>query len=120
MLLLFYPLLGRFFWVRFLRIPLPRTARILDFHDSLSLLFLLFSRIFFYPQRLSYAEALETGRLCGGIHNCIEKGLCHEDIVVSVNSMLKSFFTDFIHTENAPFRWRYEEDLKQIYQGHLP
>ena len=83
----------------------------------ISLLSLLFSWIFFYPQRLSSAEAPETGPLCGGIHNCIEKGLCHEDIAVSVNSMLKSFFTDFIHTQNAPFRWRYEEGLKQILPG---
>ena len=100
--------------VRFLRIPLPRTARIPDFHDSLSLLSLLFSWIFFYPQRLSSAEAPETGRFCGGIHNCIEKGLC----------CFGQFYAEVIFYRLYPHTKCSVGDTKKIsnkfYQGHLP
>ena len=39
----------------------------------ISSLSLLFSWIFFYPQRLSSAEAPETGRLCGGTTTVLKR-----------------------------------------------
>ena len=50
-------------------------------------------------------------------HNCIEKGLCHEDIVVLVNSMLKSFLQTL--STHKMLRYRHEEDLKQILPGSI-
>ena len=65
------------------------------------------------------AEALETGRLCGGIHNCIEKGLCHEDIVC-----FGQFYAEVIFYRLYPHTKCSVGDTKKIsnkfYQGHLP
>ena len=47
------------------------------------------------------------------------KGLRYEDLLFSVNSMLKSLLSVFIHTQNAPVKQRGRYQMNFIMESYM-